>query len=938
MTAFHESEFATRRTKVDVLLQEQGWNVRDPRSVRVEIDTKQSDFRKRDYRTVAETLKNEEESAYADYLLLDANGDPLAVVEAKRSSKDPVLGQRQAEGYAEDIKQQIGKDVFIFLTNGYEIWFWNRGFGNPRSVKGFHNREALKRIQYQNLRARPLQETPLRKDIVDRPYQIEAVKRVLEGIENGKRKFLLVQATGTGKTRVAMALIDVLLQSNRAQKILFLADRKALRDQAFNEGFKVFFPDEHKSKVITYKLDKNARLFASTLQTFMECYRSFSPGDFDVIITDECHRSIYNKWKDAITYFDAIQIGLTATPADLIERDTFRFFECESKTPTVLYDFPTAVKEGYLVDFVPYGTQTHFQIEGIRPSDIPGSVKNRLAEEGIQEGELVFDGTDIERKVAVIGTNEAIVKEFWEECLKDQTGTLPAKTIFFALSKKHAKRIWEAFEKLYPQYKGRLARIIVSEDSRAQETLKEFKTESFPRVAISVDMLDTGVNVPEVCNLVFAKPVFSKIKFWQMIGRGTRHDSVCTHKEWLPGGKKEYFKIFDCWKVFEWFDVHPAGKEPEPSEALPAKIFLLRLQKLDLFLKQGNQERADRAKEQILADIRSLPRSSISVNEKSREIEQALSPRLWETVGLEPLTFLKEKMAPLMKYQENVELNRASFVLKLERLGIAILKHDKKEIERLKEEIAEAANALPPTIQAVREKASLIRKVTSRPFWNSITYDDTLLLLRELAPLMKYKRTEPRNPIILDMDDVIQQRSLIEFGPDEHPQEEYVDIYREKVEQKIHTLADSHPTILKIKDDKALTERDLRLLEKTLHGSELSITEDVLQKVYRQHNGDLVDFVRHILKLAELPDPKQRIVEAFKTFVVEKNYLNADQVNFLRALQSVFLAKHHVEYKNFFDPPLTNIGNAPIPLFTRQDLGEILELCNGLEEELFPSK
>jgi type I restriction enzyme R subunit len=581
-----ESEWATRRKRIDPLLEKSGWNARDRMTVICEVDTKQSDFRVRDYKTVGDTLKNDEESAYADYLLLDDSQMPLAVVEAKRTSKDPIAGQKQAEQYADDIKKQTGKDVFIFLTNGYEVWFWNRPHEGPRMVMGFHSREALERIRFQNYSRKEFYEVPPGA-IADRPYQIEAVKRVLEGVDKGRRKFLIVQATGTGKTRVAMAIIDMLLRANRAQRILFLADRKALRDQAYSEGFQAFFPQESKTKVYSATLDKGKRLYASTIQTFMECYQDFSPGDFDVIVSDECHRSIYFKWKDVFSYFDAVDIGLTATPAELIDRDTFRFFDCPGGIPTALYTYEEAVRDGWLVPFDIYKAQTHFQIQGIKPADVPYAVMSELARKGVDPDDVDFEGSDIEKKVVVVGTNEAIVKEFMENCLMDATGTLPAKTIFFAITKRHAKRLWEAFEKLYPEYRGRLARIITSDDQRAQDLLKEFKKESFPRVAISVDMLDTGVDVPEACNLVFAKPVFSKIRLWQMIGRGTRIDAVCKHKEWLPEGGKTEFLIFDCWRVFDWFDIHPEGREVQPAEAVTAKIFLLRLRLLQ-YLQRRN--------------------------------------------------------------------------------------------------------------------------------------------------------------------------------------------------------------------------------------------------------------------------------------------------------------------------------------------------------------
>ncbi len=932
--ARRSSEWRTRREKIDVLLKRSGWDVDDRTKVYQEVDTKQSDFKAGKYKTVTETLKTPEEKAYADYLLLDAHGLPLAVIEAKRTDKEYLSGEKQAEGYADDIKKQTGKDIFIFLTNGYEIWFWNRPFEAPRAASGFHDRNSLERLRFQNENKKDFAEVPIKREIIDRPYQIESVKRILEGIDKGKRKFLIVQATGSGKTRVAMALIDVLLQANRAQRILFLADRKELRDQAYGDnGFKAFFPQESKVKVFSGQVDKTPRLYASTIQTFMECYQEFSPGDFDVIISDEAHRSIYNKWKEVFTYFDAIEIGLTATPSDLIERDTFRFFNCEQNTPTYLYGYEEAVKDHVLCDYKVFKAQTHFQIEGIQPSDVPDSIKKKLLEEqGVVEEEINFEGTDIEKKVVVIGTNEAIAKEFMDDCLTDAAG-LPAKTIIFAVSQKHATRLWEAFEKLYPQYKGQLARRIVSEDMRADELLKQFKTDSFPRVAISVGMLDTGVDIPEVCNLVFAKPVFSKIRFWQMIGRGTRHESVCRHKDWLPEEGKEYFLIFDFWNNFEWHNMHPKGKESTPSDAIPTRIFLTRLQQLN-YLLETKDTRAELIKEEITQDINSLPQDSISIREHSRDVEKALSPSFWENVGLDQNKLLKTKIAPLMRYQKDVNLNEAAWTLKIERLNLAILKNNQAEKERVRDEIGEWLNALPTTIQEVKAKQELLDRVVRPNFWATVTFEDAQMLLKEFTPLMKYKESEPRPTIILDIDDMLQKREFIEYGP--IPTEEYVSTYVEKVEKRIKELAEQHPTIEKIKRDQVLNEEDLRNLEKTLNSPELYITEETLQKAYRQHKGTMVQFIKKVLGLYEFPDANKRIADSFKTFVIEKNYLNSDQVNFLRTIQTVFSKKHHIEYDDLFDAPFTNFGvNFPVPAFGEDDLRDVINLCNSLEVEVF---
>lgn len=932
------SEYRTRKEKIDVQLKRAGWDINNPAHVVIEVDTKQSDFTKHDYKTVRETLRdpNIDEKAYADYLLLDKSGSPLAIIEAKRTSKDPILGQKQAEDYADDIERQTRKDVFIFLTNGYEIWFWNKVFENPRMVKGFHSREALERIKYQNTFRKNFLDVPIKKEIVDRPYQIEAVKRVLEGLEKGRRKFLIVHATGTGKTRVAMALVDVLLRANRAQKVLFLADRIELRRQAYNEGFKEFFPNELKTSVISGSVDKTRRLFASTIQTFMGCYQDFSIGDFDVIISDECHRSIYNKWKDVFTYFDAIEIGLTATPAELIGRDTFRFFNCQNKIPTHLYTYEQALEDKWLAPFKVYKTRTHFQIAGVKPEDVPREVLRKLLEKGIEPEDINFEGTDIEKKVVVIGTNEAIVKEFMEQCVRDSTGTLPAKSIFFAITKKHAKRLWEAFERLYPEHKGQLTRIITSENPRANQLLTEFKKKDMPRVAISVDKLDTGVNVPEVCNLVFAKPVFSKIKFWQMIGRGTRHDRVCTHKKWLPNKKKEGFLIFDCWSVFEWFNMYPEGIEAKPSEAVTTKIFLIRLHLLNYFQKTNDSKNTEMIKSKLLVDINNLPLESVTIQEHSRDLELARSSKLWTRVGINPINFLKSKIAPLMKYRTNVNYNEASYIQKCEELSLAILTRNQAEVERLKETICAMLECLPLTIREVKKKERDLDLVLSTHFWENITYESAQLLLNDFAPLMKYKRSEPRPKIILDIDDVMEERELIEYGPILSPRTAYVGDYRDKIERKIRNLAAGHPTIIKIERGETITEEDLRKLEETLNSPDLYITEETLQHVYKQYRGTLVEFIKKILGLYKFPEPEKVIEEAFKTFMIERDYFNADQVNFLRTIQTVFSKRKHIGYSDLYDPPFTSFGaDAVLRLFRKEDVEEVLELCKNLEVEVF---
>ena len=938
------NELRTRKEKIDVYLAEQGWDVTDRASVILEVDTRQSDFLACSYKTVAETLKNDLESKYVDYLLLDSLGAPLAIIEAKRTSKDPLIGQKQAEQYADDIKRQTGKDVFIFLSNGYEIWFWDRERYPLRQLKGFYAQKDLERLRFQNARIDPGRLIEVNTRIVDRPKSIENVKRVLEHLYKGHRKALIVMATGTGKTRVAMAIIDALLRENRAQRVLFLADRKALRDQAWNKGFLEFFPHEAKDKILHGKFNQEKRLYVSTIQTFQEIYTRMdengqyliSPGEFDLIISDEAHRSIYNKWRDVFTYLDAVQIGLTATPAELVDRDTFRFFQCDGAMPTALYSYDEAVRDGVLVDFRKsiLGAQTHFQIEGLRPADLTESERSRLIEQGIDPDDIDFEGTELEKKVAVKGTSEAIVREFMENCLMDLAGTLPAKSIFFAISKKHARRLHEAFDDLYPEYRGRLARIIVSDDPRADALIHDFEHESFPRVAISVDMLDTGIDVPEVCNLVFAKPVFSKIKFWQMLGRGTRSDSACKHREWLPDGHKEYFKVFDFWNNFEYWNMNPEGVKNEPTEAITSRIFLLRLKQLACLLEQGDGERVAVVRQRIEEDIRALPMDSVSVREHEQEIAKALSPNLWDNVGVDPLEYLKSTIMPLMRFQTGVNLNVASFTLKAERLGLAVLEGNEKEIERLAPEIGGMVDHLPRTLNVVREKEEQLDEVLSRAFWKGLSFEGAAGLIEDVAPLMRYMSKEAYEPIVIDMGDIIKERTFWTLA-EEAP--EYEVAFRETVERRVTDLADHSPAIQKILRDEPISEEDLRGLEEALSEAGVNVTDEMLQASPRHPHGTLIEFIRSLFGLYEAPDPRKKIEEAFRTYMIENNKrYSADQLHFIRTIQTVFMRKKHIVMDDLFLAPFTNFGStAPVPMFDEDDLVAFIGICQGLERELF---
>lgn len=874
-------------------------------------------------------LEDQKDHEYADYLLLSRDEKPLAIVEAKRTSKSARIGQKQADGYAENIKAKSGVDPFIFLTNGEDILFWDRLQYPPRLVYGFFERKDLERLFYQRTEAsRNLVDTKIRQDIADRDYQAEAIRTVLTGVQNGRRKFLLVMATGTGKTRTAMATIDCLLRAKRIGTVLFLTDRRILRKQAYGKkGFQGFFT-ESCGIITSGNFEGDKRLYAATIQTMMECYRDISPGFFDLVIADECHRSIYNKWKDVLSYFDAIQIGLTATPAQFIERDTFRFFDVDLNAPESTffnYTYQKAVDDKHLLPFVPYHAKTSFQIKGLREDEIPPAVKKKLVEEGKTLDELNFEGTEFEKRFTNTGSHDAMVREFMEVCYKDDTGTLPGKTIIFAMTKNHAYRLLEAFDRLYPQYKGRLAEVIVSDDSRADTFMGRFENDSYPRVAISVDMLDTGVDVREVVNLVFAKPVFSKIKFWQMIGRGTRTLDPNNMKVWCP--KKENFLIIDHWNNFEYFGEKPEGEAPVPQDAITSRVFKAKIHRLRLYQKKGDQPEIDAVVAELKDMLDRLPTDSISVRERKDVLVRLQSPDFWKHIDTD---YLYDTVAPLLRFLEDVNYDEYSFILKCEQLELALLQQDDKRAAELKVAVKDDLKLLPMTLQVVKREEETIYRASSDAFWDKLSVDRVREAKQKLAPIMKYKRKKGSEIIEFDLDDEIIERKWIEFGP--NGEGDYVHIYREKVEKRVKELAEKEEAVRKLSNDEPVNDADLESLERTLNSPDLYITENNLREAYSQPFGTLVQFIKSIFGKYKFRSQEEEIADSFDAFIIAHNY-NTDQTRFLRVIKTVFLAKvrrHELlEIDDFYEGPVEAFGaGAADRLFTQDDLDEVIRFFN----------
>jgi type I restriction enzyme R subunit len=867
---------------------------------------------------------------FTDYSLYRTNGDVLAVVEAKRTSRDPREGKKQVLEYVTAIEKGQSFRPFAFMANGEDVFFWESDTTAQRHVAGFFSRENLERLLFLKQNKKPLNSVLPNKTIIDRSYQVEAIRRISEAVEKKKRKALLVMATGTGKTRTIMALIDVFLRAHAAQKVLFLADRDALVDQALSDGIKVHLPHESRTRIRTYSIDKTARLYVSTLQTLEMCYDKFSPADFDLVITDECHRSIYNKFTDVLAYFDAVHIGLTATPAEFIDRDTFRFFDCEGRVPTFLYPFDKAVEEKYLVDKNVYAAQTKFQREGIKGANLKEEDKETLRSRGIDPDDIDYEGTELERKV----TNKDTLRRQWEEfmdvCYKDSTGQLPGKSIIFAITHNHAMRLSETFDEMYPENEGKLVQVIDSKMERAKALLDDFKKQNLPRIAISVDMLDTGVDIPEVVNLAFMKPINSQIKFWQMIGRGTRNQEACRHYEWLPNKNKEEFFIVDYWENFEHFNMMPAQEEGVSQIPVLVTIFNTRLDKLRIFLGSQTSPDALRVIRDLRGDIARIPLKSFSVKKVFNEVREAWEDEFWKYLTGQKIEFLQIKVGPLLRFVPNVRPVEAFFISKMERCGLAHLQH--KDFASHIASIREDVSLLPTTLGEVQSKQEYIDQIMSTDFWANRTLATIDEAKEALAPVMKFKREQPSLVFELGLDDVIAMRKWVVLRKDS--QKMYIEEYRKLVEAKIEKLAAEHPTIKKIMNRIEIGSEDMIRLEETLEAElgtdEISLDDENMLKAFGLRERNLVEFLKHVLEIEPLPSHETNMRKAFDLYIVAHNY-NADQSRFLRVMQSVFLQRGKLELADLYEEPFTNFGaNAVEKLFAESEITEMIELTKRL--------
>jgi type I restriction enzyme R subunit len=910
------NEAQTRALQIDPQLRAADWKLNDRTQVRLEVPVDGYDA--------------EPWNGITDYCLYDASGNVLAVVEAKRCSRNAREADEQLRHYVTEIAKKQAFAPFGFMANGHDIWFWEVGLANPRLIAGFFAPTDLERLKFLRQNRRPLEATAINSFIVDRAYQHEAIRRLAEAFAANKRRALLVMATGTGKTRVAMALIDVFLRANQAQNVLFLADRDALVDQTLTDGFKAHLPHEPRDRIYTHQIDKTKRLFVATEQTLALCYARFSPGFFDLIIFDEAHRSLFKRFTEVIEYFDARMIGLTATPANFIDRDTFRLFGCDANVPTFLYDYPQAVKARVLVDFSLYQAHTGFQRKGIKGVDLSEEDRNALAEQGIDPDDLDYEGTDIEVEVS----NKDTLRKQWEEvmetCLKDQSGQLPGKMIVFAMTKKHAHRIAKVFEEMYPQHVG-VAQVITSTTERVRDgsygdgLITKFKKNNLPRIAISVDMLDTGIDIPEVVNLVFMKPVQSRIKLWQMIGRGTRNQQACKYLDRLPDGKKTEFKIIDFWQN----DFNKkADDKPAINMPVLVSVFNTRLKILELHLPDHTAE----AFRQAIADLRAMmarvPRESFPVKKVWLQVAPAWEDDFWTLITPAKIDFLRLHVAPLLRFAADVDVAAETFTHKVERLKLQIIQATPSP--QLLQSIAEDVSLLPDIAERVRSSPSAALALSAD--LPTATPAQLTQIIRDLAPQMKNRRERASAFLKIDLPDFIATHGYISVGEDGH--QVLIEEYKHRVDARVLEIVEKHPAIAALREGREVTDDQLVDLERTLHRElgrdDIQLSSRNIRIAYGLRVDNFLAFLRHLLAIDAIPDYAQVVQHGFERHIQAHNY-NAEQIRFLRSVQEVFLAKRTLVEADLYDPPLTNFGrNAVERFFTPQEIGDLLHLTESL--------
>ncbi|MCG9642109.1 DEAD/DEAH box helicase family protein [Vibrio sp. Isolate34] len=898
-SSFDFNEAETRKRLIDAELRSEGWDVA--------LDNESTEQVSKEYEVDGQPTTTGK--GRCDYVLWDDNGKPLAVIEAKRTRKDANAGREQAKLYADALEASTGQRPVIFYTNGYEIYIWDDAQGYaPRLIFGYYSKDSLQYLILQRELKKDLNSTPIDTKVAGRLYQMESISRICERFSDKHRKALIVQATGTGKTRVSIALAKRLLDAGWAKRILFLCDRKELRKQAgnaFNEHTKEPLFIKGKSKK---ELASKARIVIATYPGMIQNYEEYDVGHFDLIVADESHRSIYNKYGELFKYFDALQVGLTATPVEMISRSTSQLFGCDYKMPTANYPLEQAIEEKNLVPFKVVTHTTQFLRDGIKASELTDEQIAELEDQGIDPNTLDFDAKQVDKAIFNKDTNRAIIRNLMEKGLKDVDEQLPGKSIIFARNIAHAELLAELFSEMYPDMGGNFCRVIHSKYERAEELIDNFKSvegnDDEVTIAISVDMLDTGIDVPECVNLVFAKPIKSKVKFWQMVGRGTR---LCENL-YGPGADKKHFLIFDHWGNFEHFKMNPDEDEGTQSKSLAQKVFEAKLVLAVEALKKAEMEIFADIIPQVKEDIDSLNDQTIAVREKWKLKAQLSEEKRLMQMAPDTKALLFDEMAPLMQWKKTTGESEA-LRLDLQFLQLQLTKlQQPSKVELEAPPILDKVISLSMHLNEVRSKAATIKQIQQPNYLSDADYFAVEACRHNLRTVIHLRDkgvapSAPKTPIIdLQEDPGLYETQEIKTDIITVDYE----IYRQEVEKTLTPLFESNTVLQKIRGGQAVTEADLSTLNALVHTQNPNVDLHTLKEFFPESTAELDQILRTIVGMDE-----QQIEHEFTAFVQQVHtHLNARQQRFIGMLKNHLCRYGSVDIEALYDAPFNQIDDA----------------------------
>lgn len=869
------TEAETRKYFIDIMLEEAGWSVLGengslvPGKACIEVEV--------------QGMPNAQNKGYADYVLFGTNGKPLAVIEAKRTSKDPKVGRQQAILYADCLEQQYGVRPVIYYSNGYRTYVID-GLGYPdRELLGFHTADELELLIQRRDRG-PITDFSINDQITDREYQKRGIKAICEHFNTNHRRGLLVMATGTGKTRVAISLTDVLMRNAWVKNVLFLADRTALVNQAA-KNFTKLLPAATVSVLSDNRTpDMNARIMFSTYQTMINYIdtesKLFSIGRFDLIIIDEAHRSIFGKYMATFDYFDALLVGLTATPRDQVDKSTYDVFELETGEPNFSYEFSEAVKDGYLVDYTTISRTTQRLREGIKYNTLTEEEKEQL--EQVWEYEKAknaldpdaeyhrdIESNEIFKYIFNLDTIDKVLQDLMTNGLKIQSGDQIGKTIIFAYNHKHAVKIVERFYALYPELGPDFCVLIDNTVNYAQTLINNLEERNkLPQIAVSVDMLDTGIDVPDILNLVFFKKVYSYIKFWQMIGRGTR----LSENVFGAGEDKRTFYIFDWCGNFEFFDENPRGREALPQISLSEKIFGLRadvaftLQHANYQADEKARKLHDEIKDLLMVQVNALNTKHISVRQNIEVVDKFKNKESWVALSATDVLDLKNKVARLVLPEKDNEAAKKFDAIMLY-IQLSVI-DSSVNADRYKTKVEIIANKLQEkvTIPQVQAKLDLIKEISMPSFWENVSLDRLEYVRKEIRDLVQFIVGTGKQDFVLDIKDIIEEKEPVDVKPLKVS-------YKQRVAEFLAQNADL-PVFVKIKNIEQLNQEDIQELERILW-TELGTEEeymDYLKNSKMTFSKNVAAFVR-----SQIGIDRRVALEKLSQFFSDNNFTSLQE-------------------------------------------------------------